>query len=452
MMVLLTGAACKAPTADVKQNLKPITIDYWRVWDGPDDFRTVIAKYSALHPNITINYRKLSFDEYESELLNALAEDRGPDIFSINVNRLTEYQPKLQPMPSQITMAYLEEVGTIKKETIAVNKTTNSITLTQLKDKYIDTVYKDVVLEHLNTTKNVKELRVFGLPLSMDTMATYYNKDLLNNAAIAELSDYWSNDKFKKDLKKLTKQDAQGDIIQSGMALGSGANVERSYDILAAIMMQNGATIIDDQKRVVFRNAIKNKDYNPGVDAIRFYSDFSNPTKDLYCWNLEQENSLEMFMQGRLAVLYGYSYLQPIIRSQAPKLNFSIKKFPQIEGSTTPVNVADYWVEVVSKKSNSKTESWDFIQFMANNPDNVKSFLSSTGRLSALRAVIAEQVNDDALAVFAEQLYNAKTWYKGKNYQEAVKAVVEMIDAISVKPEDFEKEMKIMEGRLKNSL
>jgi multiple sugar transport system substrate-binding protein len=454
IFLISSGARCtKGPTVAEQQGLRPITLNYWRVWDGPDDFQPIIAKYNAKHPNITINYRKLSYDEYEKELLNALAEDRGPDIFSINVNWLRQYQSKLQPMPTEIVMTDMVEIGTIKKELVPQQKTTVSITLGQLKDQYLDTVYKDVVLNYDNPTKKIRELRVFGLPLAMDTLATFYNKDLLNNAGIGDLSDYWSNDKFKKDLKKLTKQDEQGNILQSGMALGSGANIERSYDVLTAIMMQNGATIINDQDQIAFRNSIRGKDYNPGIDAIRFYMDFSDPTKDVYSWNGDLDNSLEMFMQGRLAILYGYSYLVPIIKAQAPKLNFSVRKFPQVEGSTANVNVADYWVEVVSKKSQARAEAWDFVQFMANNPENVKMYLNKTNRLSALRSIIAEQSTKDELSVFAEQLYNARTWYKGRNYQEGTKSIIEMIDAISQSPqENFEKEIKIMEGRLKNSL
>jgi len=462
-MIVSSGWQCtKGPVGDVAAYLQPITLNYWRVWDGPDDFRDIISKYTAMHPNVNIVYRKLRAEEYEMELLNALAEDRGPDIFSININQIRQYQPKLSPMPSKTSMVYMVEQGSIKKELVPELREEPSIRINQIKDMFIDTVAKDVILEYENQEKKTKEMRVYGLPLAMDTLATYYNKDLLNNAGIADLSDYWGSDKFKKDLKKLTKQDEQGNILQSGMALGTGANIERSYDIVSALMMQNGATIIDDQNRIAFRNIISGKDYNPGVDAARFYTDFADPTKDVYSWNNQLNNSLEMFMQGRLAVLYGYAYLMPIIKAQAPKLNFSIRKFPQIEGSSVTRDVADYYVEVVSKKTEKKplvrNAAWDFIQFAATKQDvntkefNVKSYLKSTKKLSAIRSIIEEQKNDEELGVFAEQLFSAKSWYHGRNYADAIKAFTEMLEAINKNPENFDQELKIMEGRLKQTL
>ncbi|HRH21892.1 MAG TPA: extracellular solute-binding protein [bacterium] len=452
-VLMTTGASCtKGPSAPVAAKMQPVTLNYWRVWDGPDDFREIINKYKALHPNVTVVYRKLRIEEYESELLNALAEDRGPDIFSINVNQLRQYKSKLAPMPAETSMVYMVEQGTIKKELVPELRVTPSIRNNQVRDLYIDTVGKDVIFEYDNVAAKTKEQRVWGLPLYMDTMATFYNKDLLNNAGIAELSDYWGNDKFKKDLKKLTKQDEQGNILQSGMALGTGANIDRSYDVLAALMMQNGATIIDDQGRVAFRNIIRGKDYNPGIDAARFYADFADPTKDVYSWNAQLNNSLEMFMQGRLAVMYGYAYMLPIIKAQAPKLNYSVRKFPQIEGSSVASNVADYYVEVVSKKSKFKDEAWDFVQFATTKPDNVRSYLKSTKKLAAIRSIIDEQKTDENLGVFAEQLFSARTWYRGINYAEAVKSFVGMLEAITKNPENFEQELKIMEGRLKQTL
>ena len=61
--------------------------------------------------------------------------------------------------------------------------------------------------------------------------------DLLNNAGIPELSPYWNQD-FQQQVKKLTKQDVRGELIQSGVALGGSKNIERSSDILSALMMK----------------------------------------------------------------------------------------------------------------------------------------------------------------------------------------------------------------------
>ena len=44
----------------------------------------------------------------------------------------------------------------------------------------------------------------------------------------------------------LVKQNAQGDLLQPGAAMGTGYNVERAPDIVSALMMQNGTEMAED--------------------------------------------------------------------------------------------------------------------------------------------------------------------------------------------------------------
>lgn len=427
--LLTSGFGCKLVDKQTQEAMKPITLTYWRVYDGQDSFDEIIDAYKKLHPFITINYRKLRYSEYESELLNALAEDRGPDIFSIHNTWTKKYLNKISPMPSDITMAYPVTKGTIKKEVIPELRTSKSIGLNDVKNNFADAVYQDAVISVLNEKTKQYEQKIFGLPLSVDTLAMYYNKDLFNNAGIAEPPVFWNNE-FQQDVKKMTKQDNKGEIVQSGAALGGSVNIERYSDILSVLMMQNGSVMMDDGGQVLFNRipaALKDQKYNPGLEALRFYSDFANPAKEVYSWNKNLNNSLSMFAQGKLAVMFGYSYHLPTIKSQAPKLNFSIAKLPQIEGNT-PINFANYWLETVSSKSKYANEAWDFIQFETK-AEQVKPYLAKTKKPTALRALINEQIDDLDIGVFAEQILTAKSWYKGEDSNAMEKIFADMIDS-----------------------
>jgi multiple sugar transport system substrate-binding protein len=421
--LLSAGFGCKVQNQETVAATEPITLTYWRVYDGQDAFDEIIANYELLHPFINIEYRKLRYEEYENELINALAEDRGPDIFSIQNTWVRKYQSKIAPMPESITIAYMVTKGTVKTEIVPELRTSRSLTLKEIRDNFVDVVGKDVILS---------DNKVYGLPLSVDTLAMFYNKDLLNNAGISEAPLYW-NREFLQTVKKLTKQDAKKGLIQSGIAMGGSANIDRFSDILAVLMMQNGATMINDDNQVVFNvvpEFAKDTGYNPGLEALRFYTDFANPTKESYSWNSSLDNSLNMFINGNLAIMFGYSYDIALIKAGAPKLNFSVAKFPQIEGNPpTNINFANYWVETVSKKSKYTTEAWDFIQFMTKE-EQAKSYLTATKKPTALRSLIASQRIDDEIGVFADQVLTAKSWYRGSNVQAAEDAIKETIDAV----------------------
>lgn len=452
IFLLTSGFGCKLVDQKTQAAMTPITLNYWRVYDGPDAFDEILANYKKLHPFITINYRKLRYDEYEKELLNALAEDRGPDIFSIHNDWVKKYQNKIATLPPTITMAYPVETGTIKKEVVPQLKTTRSLNLTDLKNNFVDAVYNDVVVSTLDDKTKSYQDKIYGLPLSVDTLAMYYNKDLFNNAGIALPPAYWSSE-FQQDVKKMTKQDDKGEIIQSGAALGGSLNIERYSDILSALMMQNGSVMINGGGQVSFNQippAIRDQKYNPGLEALRFYTDFANPAKEVYSWNKNLDDSLNLFAQGKLAVMFGYSYHLPQIIAQSPKLNFAVAKLPQIEGNP-PVNFANYWVETVSAKSKYPAESWDFIQFAAK-ADQAKTYLAKVKKPTALRALVNDQINDSEISVFAQQVLTAKSWYHGADAAAAEKIFAEMIDAATLGLDKLDNIINLAAGKVQQTV
>jgi multiple sugar transport system substrate-binding protein len=451
IFLITSGFGCKMVDKEVQEAMKPITLEYWRVWDGPDAFEEIITAYNQLHPFIKINYKKLRYSEYERELLEAMAEDRGPDIFSIHNTWVKKYQNMLTPMPDTITMAYPIVKGSIKKEVIPELRTKKSLSLGDLQNNFVDVVYGDVVYPEI-VEKEVVGERIYALPLSVDTLAMYYNKDLLNNSGIPETPSYW-NTAFQQTVKKLTKQDTKGNIIQSGVALGGSTNIERYSDILSVLMMQNGTVMLEDG-RVLFHSIpsyLKNDNIFPGLEALRFYTDFANPAKEVYSWNSEMENSLNLFIQGKLALFFGYAYHLPEIKTGAPKLNFGVAKLPQIEGSSQQINFANYWVEGVSKKSEHITEAWDFVQFMASS-EQVKKYLDKVKKPTALRALVNDQAADDDIKVFVEQVLTAKSWYKGDDANAAEIIIGEMIDSMVRGDDKPDNIIKLGAGRVQQTL
>ena len=427
LFILGSGFGCQLRSKKVTQATKPITLVFWSVYDNADAYQSIINQYEAIHPNITIEYRKFRYAEYENQLLNAFAEDRGPDIFSIQNTWVKKYQNKLAPLPKSITMAYPVISNGLQKKVTYQLQTKQSLSIQNLKNEFVDVVGHDVVLDN----------KIYGLPLALDTLAMYYNKDLFNNAGISEPPKYWNNE-FLQDVKKLTIQDPKQGIIQSGVALGGSTNINRFSDILSVLMMQNGAIMMDGNGQIRFNQTITDSNgnqYNPGLEALKFYTDFANPSKDSYSWNNTLPNSLNMFINGQLAIMFDYSYDLATIKARAPKLNFAVAKLPQIEGNPpTNVNFANYWVQVVSKKSAHVNEAWDFIQFMTS-ASQAKTYLQKTGHPAALRSLLQWQENqNNETSVFASEALTAKSWYIGDNEQAAEDAIADMIKAVENNP------------------
>ena len=466
--LLSSGFGCAKIDKKTLSYYRPITLEYWRVWDGPGDLREIISKYERIHPNVTINYKKLRYEEYRQKLLEGFAYGRGPDIFSIHNTWTHEYQSKnlIGEIPSNVILAYPYLKGSIKKE-LAINlRNVKMINPQEIERNFLDVVYDDVVIKSLDKSGKPIE-KIYGLPLSVDTLVMFYNKDLLNNAGIVEPPSFWDKN-FQQNVKKLTKQNNKGEILQSGVALGGSDNIERYSDILSLLMMQNGTEMITNKGQIRF-NAIPSENFRgatvPGYNALQFYTDFSNPAKEVYSWNSQMDSALELFTQNKLAFFFGYAYMLPKIKSLAPKLNFAIAPMPQIEGNP-PVNFANYWVEVVSNKILTNLENikkgngyaqlkyntaWDFIQF-ATKEQQVESYLESTGKPTALKSLVEKEKENRDLEVFANQLLTAKSWYKGNDSSAMEKIFKELIDTVVDNKKSIPKAMDLAAQKVQQTI
>ncbi len=432
LVVSLFGQGCTAgPDPAAAKAATKTELVVWNVVDGEDTYGPVLADYHALHPFVTITYRRFRLEEYESQLLNALAEDRGPDVFMIHNTWVGKYMPKVLPQPLSTHVAVMTQQGTLQKTVVPVLVTNPTLSVKNMKNNYADVVAKDFIrYVNMSPTPDKRDMqqRVIGLPLSVDSMALYANKDLMNAAGIPTLPDSW--DAFQADVKKLVKLDADGQILQAGAAIGTSSNIDRAPDILALLMMQNGAQMVDDSGFPTFQTIPAKlsglRDTPPAYDALNFYTDFANPAKDVYTWNAQQPNALDAFIQGKTAFYFGYSYDLPTIKASAPKLNLAIAPMPQIAGNPV-ANFANYWAWVVSKKTKNPDISWDFLNFMQQ-PTETSKYLALAKRPAALKSLLTAQVEDEDIGVFASQVLTAQSWYRGTDPASADVAFNEMID------------------------
>ena len=436
-LALLTGFGCKKDTGVLANKLEDVHLTYWQVWQNSFDIQPIIKKYNQLYPQVKISFRNLRYEEYEEEMLKALAEDRGPDVFSIPHDWIGLYKNIIAPQPESVSVKrpiIKQASGTQLEPTIEQIVTDQStlITAREIKQEYYPFIKEDILSkeESANTAgaKKITE-RVMALPLNIDALVLYYNKDILEQSEIFEPPATWEN--FQTDVIALTKLGPNDEILQAGAALGAVNNLIRPTDILVALMMQTGVQMVDDGGTyTTFHQSIRAEDkYNAGLEALRFYSDFSDPAKKVYTWNEKMENAVQVFKQGKLAFLFGYSYSLPEIR--ASKINFGVAPIPTpvIKEGIARVTVANYWVETVSKKSKNQEYAWHFLNFLSH-PENLLDLQAKTGRLSP-RKIHASELTDLELAVFASQMQDARVWYHGKDAPTADKALMDMISSVA---------------------
>ncbi len=408
-------SGCLRKDTNVPYNM---TLEVWGVFDDSDAFSEINNLYKEINPQIKeVRYRKISSneDEYEKELIDAIASGRGPDVIFFKNSWLPEHYEKIIPLPD------------------------SENNLVNFRDTFIDASYQDFVWNN----------NIFAMPLYSDTLALYYNKDLLSQAGIVDAPRTW--EELENQVKILTKIDEYGNITQSGIALGrskSPGEINRSPDILALLMMQYGAKMNADKGRTAAFNDPISKKRNPGLSALEYYVRFSQGADPLYTWNTKMDYSIDSFRYGETAMMINYAYWRDRLKRLDPKLNFEIAPVPQID-LNNKVNFGNYWGLAVTKNRTSEIneqtgramytnderimEAWKYIIFVTAKPgigatmDPNATYLARTNKVAARKDLIEVQKTDLFKGVFADQALTIKTWFRPEDT--AVEQIfIDMID------------------------
>lgn len=344
------------------------TLTMWGVFDSSQAFSGAIAAYQKKAPNVRIIYRQFAPEDYERELVNALAAGTGPDIYMVHNTWLPKHFGKMTPLPA------------------------DALPIATFQNIFPRVIAQDFAPDGV----------IYALPLYLDTLALLYNKDMFDNAGLALPPKTWSD--VIALIPKLRKLDRTGKITRAAAAIGgSPVSINRATDLLSLIMMQSGTPMVaQDFRRAEF--AAK------GASALDFYTQFSDPKSLTYTWNDNLHYSLDAFAEGSVAMLFNYAYNIQALKDKNPFLPVGIAAMPQPSGATQRLDYPNYFGLTVAVKSRYPVTAWDFIKFFTTEESNIKSYLAATKHPPALRTLIAASVDDPDVGVFARQALTARSY------------------------------------------
>jgi len=414
VIITVAGFGCKGLSSEQQAAVRPITLEYWTVHHDVAQLRRFAEEYKQLRPYVSVNIRQVRAEEFDRLFTNALADDVGPDIVSIHARSVRQNQARLSPMPSTVRVARIFQRGQYSQQQEVVIDTIAMPRERDIRNEYVRTVYDDVVVGG----------EIYGLPLAFDALALFYNQTILDRAGIAEPPRDW--DQFVTAVRAITRFNSIGDIVQSGVPLGTSVNIENHFDIVSLFMLQSGVRLASGNTVLFAQGVERSPDRShPVLRALDFYTDFARPTKQSYSWNERMGSAFDEFVRGRTGFFIGFAYEYPRIKALAPQLDIRVTTIPQLDQGN-PSNIANYWIESVVKKSRHQNEAWDFVRFITSK-DKVRTYTANTFRPSPYREHIALQQEDEEMGPFATQALYAENWYRGNTPDTAIRAFGDMI-------------------------
>lgn len=368
-----------------------VTLTVWGV-DQRDAFAKIVEAYKQFRSNATVNYVEIAQGSYEKALLEALAAGQGPDIFYVRNRELPAAMARLLPVSPQ------------------------QLNLVSLRALFPTVVEQDFVADG----------QIYALPLYLDTLALIYNRDMFDQAGIAEPPKTW--DEFLRVVPLLRSVSESGQILRAAAAVGGSSNVDAGVDLVHLLMLQNGVKMVDDTRiSATFAEGTAGRG---GFGAFNFYLQFANAASPYYTWNESQPLSLDAFSQGKTAAIFNYKSAIDNIKAKAPFLAARAGGMPQPTGAQVDINYPLYHGLAVSKQSRAQFWAWDFVLFATTRAEVSEAYLGAAGKPPALRSLISPRLSDPDFNVFARQALTARSWYEADEdavksaFERAIKAVL----------------------------
>jgi ABC-type glycerol-3-phosphate transport system substrate-binding protein len=238
----------------------------------------------------------------------------------------------------------------------------------------------------------------------------YWNQDTLSTAGYAQAPLYW--DDLYDMATKITKRSEAGSITKSLIGFGEYSNVQNAKDIITMLILQAGGNITlrdTASGTVIAAISPRTGDKTQATpSALRFYTEFADPSKDDYTWNRSLANSRQAFAAGDVALYVGYASEEPLISRMNPNLNFSVAGIPQIRNSARSTNMARVYAFATPRASANPTGAL-IVASVLSAADISKLLSTALGIPSARRDVLSIKVSGDG-DLFNKQAIIARSW------------------------------------------
>lgn len=410
-VLIFSLSACRTKTTDtsspVASEQEKIEIVWWSLFDPCDTFKGQIEEFQSKYSNYRVTCKKFTNpNQYKALLIDELAAGEGPDIFTLKNTDFKANYKKISPVPANIMVP------------------------DQFRDTFFAVAADDLIFE----TDEQPE-QIWGVPIYIDTLALYYNKQLFrDNLPSTDKPDTtWEG--IKEQVYALTKKDNSIErFAVSGIALGRADNIQRAIDIFSMMLLQHGTQMYNENyteavfadKQGTFEGT--GEAYYRGVEALNLYTGFALSNYKYYSWNalitslFPEQKEVGAFVKGKTAMIFGYSWLYDEIdleiqaaeksgKTHIALEDIGIAEVPQLvdpEKTGTKDAFASYYPLTVSRNSKNPEAAWEFIAFLAS-PSSLQDYHEKTHKPTPRKDMADEQGLESLFGVFARQASYAKS-------------------------------------------
>lgn len=361
----------------VEENVTKVgTVSIWGVLPQ-GVFDSMLREVSTADAGFnTVYYRYIPPEDFDSVFVNALADQKAPDLLLLPHDKLIEHRSRLQPISYE------------------------SYPLRTFRSTYIDGAEIFAMSDGL-----------YGLPVAVDPLLMYWNRDIFATNGLITAPLTW--EAVVADIvPTLTVRDYNRNIKLASIAMGEYGNIKNAFPILSMLLLQGGSVLVTESKKQyqvrLDEIAGQNSSARPFANAAAFYTNFSNTNNTLYSWNRSLRLDKEMFLSEDLALYFGYASEGIDIATKNPNLNFDVAEVPQGAAATVKRTYGQFYAFVIPSAAPNKAGAQAAMQKLASS-ENTKKLVDGYNLAPVYRTLVAEGSAD----VYGRIAYQSAIYTQG---------------------------------------
>lgn len=350
--ILLTTAVlcsgCQSTKTVQKQEKTHLVLwHYWDIKKNQENLKNLVDGFNHSQNAVEVEITYVPDEDFKKQMALAMADGTTPDLAFVDSS-------DFQFLHSMQSFADLTDQ--IPEE-----------------EEYLDKAMKACTIDG----------KVYGLPFGVNCTGMFYNKKLLEKNG-CNVPTNW--EEFRETAKKVSSDSA------NGFAITALQTEESMYEFLPLFWSMGGN--------------IHKINENASYQAFRFLN------------QMEQEGSLSsqsasltmgdltnLFIQGKIAMMFNSSMAIDSIKENAPQLEFGVAPIPCGDNQTT---VAGGEIIGVADNDN-KEDAVKFLKYIAD-PKRMEEYIDDFGFLAPRQDVMDQQFADEPEKyAFIEMYKNSKT-------------------------------------------
>ena len=335
---LMLGAAVVGCNGKDKGSSKKeaVTLTVWESLSGPDEFiKQAGAAYTAKNPNVTIKFVNVELGDSSGQIALDGPAGVGPDLFAAPHDKLGELVSSGHVLPTV-------DAANVKSQVLGACSTALT---------YNGTMY--------------------GYPVSAETYALFYNKDLISESDVPKTWD---------DLIAWVKKFNAANPGKNGFVMDVG---NAYYTIL--FTTGNGNRLFGDSGTDTTNTCLNNADAIAGMKEFQKLRTALNvPAADLgtsVCDGAFQSGNAAMHITG----------LWNVVNFENAGINFGVAAIPSLPGESKPAaSFSGTRAMFVSAYSDHPEEAADFAKFLIS-PEMQKLRFELTGAMPSVNVEVSSK-------------------------------------------------------------